>query len=277
MPSGGRRLARRRLDGLARPPGAYLQLGPETGPPIVLLHGFTGDLLTWQFSLIPLAAHHKVVALDLPGHGHSTLDVADGRLDAMVAWVWEALDAIGVDCAHMVGHSMGGKIAMGLALAAPERVLSLSLVAPAGLGTFYDKPFLADLISVRNLDQAQALVPRLAVRADLYGDTLARALLLAVEPADRRRALERLLTAVVTDRIQEAEDPVPWARLPRPIQFIWGAADTVIPPPDAKWRPADAPFHLLPGVGHLPQLEASAEVNRLVLALAGSVSKEKAA
>jgi len=112
----------------------YLELGRPDTPCVVFLHGFGADLLTWQLCLVPLSSQYRVVALDLPGHGRTTPDVGDASLGFMTRWLDEAFDVLGISEAHLVGHSMGAKIAMAFALSHPERVASLALISPAGLG-----------------------------------------------------------------------------------------------------------------------------------------------
>ena len=86
----------------------YLKQG-EAGEPVVLIHGFGGDLNNWLFALPALAEEHTVYALDLPGHGGSSKDVGDGTglTDAVIGF----LDAVDLDRPHLVGHSLGGLVA----------------------------------------------------------------------------------------------------------------------------------------------------------------------
>ena len=110
-------------------------MGDGDGPPIVMLHGFGGDLNNWMFNQPMLAAGRTAYALDLPGHGQSAKDVGGGTVDALTLSVIAWMEAVEVDRAHLVGHSMGGAVALNLALNEPHRVASLTLVAPAGAGS----------------------------------------------------------------------------------------------------------------------------------------------
>ena len=120
---------------LAEPPA-------EEAPPILLLHGFTGSGSTDAGTLAPLAqrlaaAGHRVVTVDLPGHGTAPAlppDAGGATLDAAVAAALAALDRRGIDRAAWVGYSMGGRVALAAALAHPERVAALALLsASAGI------------------------------------------------------------------------------------------------------------------------------------------------
>jgi pyruvate dehydrogenase E2 component (dihydrolipoamide acetyltransferase) len=79
---------------------------------VLLIHGYGGDRNSWLFVQQPLAEQHRVYALDLPGHGTSSKDVGDGLLPVLADAVVTVLDAIGADRAHLVGHSLGGAVAV---------------------------------------------------------------------------------------------------------------------------------------------------------------------
>ncbi len=95
---------------------------------VLLLHGFGGDLDNWMFNLDSLAERHRVLALDLPGHGQSVKTNVDPSLSGMATFVSKFLDVLSVSTVNVVGHSMGGAIAMQLASDSPETVKSLGLI-----------------------------------------------------------------------------------------------------------------------------------------------------
>lgn len=106
------------------------------GPPVVLVHGLSSYMGFWEHQVPALAREHRVLALDLPGYG------ASARPDAPYTPPWYAellsrwMDTVGLEEAVIVGHSMGGQIAITLALTHPDQVDRLVLSAPAGLETF---------------------------------------------------------------------------------------------------------------------------------------------
>ncbi len=114
---------------------AFVDSGGE-GDPIVFIHGLSSYLGFWEYQLEHFAKDHRVLALDLPGYG------ASGRPDVPCTPPWYAdvvadwMFAVGVERATVVGHSMGGQVAMELALRHPERVERLALSAPAGFEAF---------------------------------------------------------------------------------------------------------------------------------------------
>ena len=105
------------------------------GPPVVLLHGLAASLYTWKDVLPALAAHHDVIALDLPGFGRSPVPAAGlpGDMSGVVAGVTEVFAVLGLDRPHVAGNSLGGAIA--LELAAAGRVASATALSPAGFCT----------------------------------------------------------------------------------------------------------------------------------------------
>lgn len=123
------------VEGYAPVDVRYLSAGDSSGPPVILLHGIGLDAasVSWRYALPHLAHHHRVIAPDLPGHGES--DESDSyTTDFYIEVLDRLLDALGVSKTKLVGISMGGAVALGHALDAPERVERLVLVDSYGLG-----------------------------------------------------------------------------------------------------------------------------------------------
>ena len=120
----------------------------QDGDVVLLVHGYGGDRNSWLFLQEPMAARYRVYALDLPGHGTSAKDVGTGpdrpdsggaggsgsTLAVLADAVTGVLDALGAERAHLVGHSMGGAVALAVAARDPGRIASLTLIAPSGFG-----------------------------------------------------------------------------------------------------------------------------------------------
>ncbi|WP_049973707.1 alpha/beta fold hydrolase [Azospirillum sp. B4] len=265
-----RLLAGRRVLRFAGGPGAVVDRGPaDLGTvPLVLLHGFGGDALSWQFNIQALVKgaagfpSRRVLAVDLPGHGASTLDVPSG-LGGVADWVVRLMDAAGVGRADIVGHSMGGRVSLLLAQRHPERVRRMSLIACAGLGSRVDATFLRALCDMETLDQARALIDRLFAGAPPNRDVLARAFLNRLADPGARAPLIRLLDRLIAD-IHAAPPQFDWTQPLPPLQLIWGEADDIVPPPDFGAVPPTITLHRLPGVGHMPQAQAATQVNALL-------------
>lgn len=236
----------------------------DRGEPVVLLHGFGGDLGTWLFTLPALAGRHRVHALDLPGHGGSAKSVAPGDLDSLVGTLLGFLAAHRIDRAHLVGHSMGGLVAMAAALRDPARVASLSLIATAGFGAEINACYLdglAGAVGRRDLTPVLRLLfgSPAAVTRRLVDDVLAYKRLDGVDAA--LRLLSRELFPGGRQRHVLVEEA---ARLGLPTLVVWGDRDLVIPPAHASRAPAHARVTVLAGAGHSPHLERPNDVNRLL-------------
>ena len=242
---------------------AMLLAGSPEAPPAVLLHGYSGDFLTWQFQIGALARHFRVVALDLPGHGQSESLPDAGFWRDMVPWLGAVLAELGLHRPHLIGHSLGARVALGLAESGNAPV-SLSLIACAGISRSYDFAFLRSLASIENLDDALACTARLFGDAAIDRDRFARALFQKLSPAPARAALAAYLTANFADGKLLPTVSVEWPRIACPVQLIWGRDDTVVEAPPPDWLPPGAPFHWLDRVGHMPHVAAPDAVNRLL-------------
>ncbi|HEY6399672.1 MAG TPA: alpha/beta fold hydrolase, partial [Solirubrobacteraceae bacterium] len=104
------------------------------GPTLLLIHGIGGDWRTWEPVLDGLARQHRVVAVDLPGHGGSGKGPGDYSLGALASALRDLDGALGIERATVVGHSLGGGVAMQFAYQFPERCELLVLVSSGGLG-----------------------------------------------------------------------------------------------------------------------------------------------
>ncbi len=256
-----------RVDGLQV---RYVRAGQ--GPPVVLLHGFASSSYSWAEVLPALAASHDVVALDLPGFGGSDVrhDLSAATLARVVPGL---LDQLGLRRVSLVGHSLGGAIAAGLAVHAPERVGALVLVdaacfnfAPA------DRPWLLRLLG----SPAGALFDHLPVRREMVGLGLRQVFYddarVTRERVDEYTApLLRPGTVPALRSILRSHDtmglPEALGRIQQPTLVVWGANDSWIPPADADRFVAAIPGArkvVLPRCGHVPQEERPEEVAALL-------------
>lgn len=242
--------------------GGRLGLGEGERRPLVLLHGLAGDALTWQFNLTALGADRAVLAPDLPGHGSSTLDVGPAHVDDLARWVGDLINAWGITQVDLVGHSLGARVALSLAHQQPAKVARATLIACAGLGSDLDHQFLERLADASDLDQSRLAAARLFASPGPLVEPMARALTLRQSLPENRAAIKALLDANRADLSERlvARDWAPSV----PVQLIWGAEDKIVPPPASESIPPGIPFHLLPGAGHMPHVEAASRVNALI-------------
>ena len=236
----------------------------------ILIHGFGGDLDNWLFNIDALGESATVYALDLPGHGQSTKSLDKPGLGALADAVASFMKTVGIDSAHLVGHSMGGAIAMHMAANDPGKVDSLSLICSAGLGreigSYVDsyvaaqgrkdlKPVLEQLFADKSL-----------VSRQLVDDVLKYKRLDGVEPL-----LKDLSSALFAGQTQQDQ---PGAKLASgktpPALVIWGRQDEVIPFAHAQKLPG-AKVVVFDDAGHMVFMEKASDVNSLIKAhIAGS-------
>jgi len=244
----------------------YLKLGEGDGTPVVLIHGFGSDHAAWLFNHEALADGRAVYALDLPGHGGSAKTVEDGSVDGLAAAVIGFLDAVSVPKAHLAGHSLGGAVAARIAERHADRVASLSLVAPAGIADTINQGFIDGFLSESRARKLRPVLEQLVadpsmVTADMVEDVL---------KFKRLDGASEALTAVAAANFQGGRQATSvrsgLAAVQVPVQVIVGEADQVLPAAGADGLPASVTVHRLQAVGHLPHMEKSAEINRLIAA-----------
>ncbi|MGB6165914.1 MAG: alpha/beta fold hydrolase [Pseudonocardiaceae bacterium] len=248
----------------------YLEAG--AGPPLLLLHGYEQSATSWRWVIPGLARTHRVLALSLPGHGDSAPAAggyAPGR--DLAPFVTGFLDTLGVGPLEVVGNSVGGAVALRLALADPKRVRTLTLVASAGLGRDVN-PLLA-LAAQPVLGELAILLSRVP-GGDLLRTTMSAAMLFAqpwrvpAEFVTEQHALgHRAGHLEAATAMARALFDVNGQRdvlldqlhtLTMPTLVIWGACDYVLPAYQAQAAVDRLPagrLSLFPDCGHLPHVE----------------------
>ncbi len=251
-------------------PLTYAQAG--SGPVLLLIHGMAGNFENWRAVIEPLARHHTVIAPDLPGHGTSAPGAGDYSIGALASGLRDLLIGLGHERATLVGHSLGGGIAMQFSYQFPEITERLVLVSSGGLG-----PEVSPVLRAAALPGANLFIAATAARASIVGGAVARGLaVIGLRPntdvaevargyasladPDRRAAFLATVRSVIGtggqrvhagDRLYLAEG--------MPVLIIWGARDPMIPVHHGENAHAVIPgsrLEVFEGVGHLPQLEA---------------------
>ncbi len=243
---------------------SYVGTGQD-GDVVLLVHGYGGDRNSWLFLQEPMAARHRVYALDLPGHGTSSKDVGDGSVGTLADAVLAVLDAIGAERAHLVGHSLGGAAAAAAAARDPRRVSSLTLIAPSGFGPEINAGYLRGFADAQTRRELKPVVGQLfadesLVTRQVVDDLLAYKRLDGVDAA-----LHTLLGTLLDGDRQRTDSAAAVAAIGGavPVTVVWGRADRVIPAAQAE-AVAGAARHLLDGAGHMPHMERPAEVQAVI-------------
>lgn len=271
----------------APPPSQFIDLhgqlvhlrdeGPRHAAPLVLVHGTSASLHTWEGWSAELRAQHRIISFDLPGFGLT--GPFTGRYaswgysgDELARFVLELLDELRVERFAIAGNSLGGEIAWRVASLAPQRVQRLLLVDAAGYELRSESvPIGFRVASVPGLNRAfEWWLPRGLVESsvrEVYGDPS------RVTPAlvDRyfettlregnRRALVQRFQAQAQDLQSVPANVARLRALQVPTLLIWGARDRLIPPAwGERFRRdiAGSRLVVLDGLGHVPQEEDAA-------------------
>ena len=244
----------------------YLRLGAggSEGDPVLLLHGFSGDLNAWAMTQAALAETREAIALDLPGHGGSTKEVGEGDVGAQAAAAVAFMDALGMARAHLVGHSLGGAIALDLALDHPERAASLTLIASAALGPEIAIDFIDGVIAAKRRKHMRAVLEMLVHDPAMIGREMVEDMLRFKRIDGVDAALNRIAGAAFAGGEQSLKLAGKLDGLRLPAQIIWGADDRIIPASHAEGLPDTIAVHILPEAGHMVHMEKAAEVTALI-------------
>lgn len=234
-----------------------------TGDPLVLIHGWAADRQIWH-SVVPLLGERRLIAIDLPGSGATPAASEGFDLDQVARVIWNGLPDVGP--LTLVGHSLGGAIALTMAAQEPERTRGLVLCAPGGLREPVHPRLAAPLgaIGALSIDLRRRSLPH------AMGSPLGRRLLLGATSAEGDGASEEDLLRMVkasdgATRLRESLESVAQAdlrpllkRAPAQLAVICGGRDRVVQPSTIdvveQARP-DAATVLLPDSGHVPMIE----------------------
>jgi pimeloyl-ACP methyl ester carboxylesterase len=251
------------------------------GAPLVLLHGVGTSRVVWQRTMPLLAAGRLVAAPDLPGFGQSPAAGRGFALDEVADALGDALAAELPAPFDLLGNSLGGAVALVLAARRPELVRRLVLAAPAGLA-----PHPGPIPALAAHTGRALIAARRVGGPALAGNAIARRLLLlglvadaAAVPAEQARRIAR--ASAGSTRIGAAIAAVASAdlrpdlsELAVPVAFLWGSRDRVVPVGALSALRALVPgaaAEVIPGAGHVPQLERprefAAAVDRLLEAV----------
>jgi pyruvate dehydrogenase E2 component (dihydrolipoamide acetyltransferase) len=239
----------------------FLAIGPAEGEPVLLIHGFGSDHAAWAMNHSALAETHRVVALDLPGHGASAKDVGAGDIPALSTAVTGLMDHLGFGSAHLVGHSLGGGIALHIAASTPGRVRSLGLIAPCGLGEEIDIAFIEGFIGETRARKLRAVLEKLTPNAEMISGDMVESVLRFKRLDGAEDALRAIAGGAYPGGRQGLVMREAVEALAMPVAVIFGSEDAIIPAAHAEGLPASVRITVLEGAGHVPHLEKADEVN----------------
>ncbi len=260
----------------------YVEAG--AGEPVLLIHGWNGSTFDMRYAIAELAQRYRVIALDLLGYGFSARP-ADGdySVGGQADFVRQVMDRIGVPRAAVLGHSMGGAIAMQFALRYPERVERLVLVSSATVREMFRTRNLGLLVRpllplVTFLFLREGVVRR-GLRSAVHDPALLTPEMVEghfrpLRVSGHMRAASKQLSDRRRDRPFDARE------IRQPTLILWGEHDRVVPLStglELAEQVPNAQLAIIRGAGHLPLEEQPEECNRLLLAFLARPAHEEAA
>jgi pimeloyl-ACP methyl ester carboxylesterase len=263
-----------------------LDQGNQSGSPIVLIHCYTCSMHWWD-DLAPLLGRgHRVIRVDLLGHGGSDKPGGGYSIDEQASAVAEALAKLGVLNATVVGHSLGGSVATALAEQSPRLASKVVIIDQAPEDGFEHESLAQHLgywpIIGEAMERLVQVAPASLVR-NQYGEAFAPGYKIAdgfqnpEQPVDDLRAMTYTSFKETVDEEKSFVDDAPLdqrlAATHVPVLVIFGAEDQIYDAQEAVARyqrnVPGAQVHLIPGAGHSPNVEKPSEVAPLILAFAG--------
>ena len=251
---------------------AYSASGPGDGV-AVCIHGFGSDRSVWSFNVPALVAGRTVYALDLPGHGLSQPALESGSLDELVTIVSGFFAGLGLSNVQLIGHSLGGSIAIRLAADHPELVAALMLVAPVGVGApgagvSMNMRFFEQFLAMRTAEKAQRVLAALVAKPSLISPEMAAGVWRHLTAPGVTETLTAIVDHALRRDLHDGALRGTLLSLKLPVDIIWGTEDAIIPVASTDGLPSSLSVHRVPDAGHLVQMEKPAIANRLMTAQA---------
>jgi pyruvate dehydrogenase E2 component (dihydrolipoamide acetyltransferase) len=235
---------------------------------IVLVHGFGAESNSWRplvhaMRAAGVLADIGVLAIDLPGHGKSP-DYEALSLQSIADAVEAVLREEYAEPTHVVGHSFGGAVAAQLAASSRLAVRSLTLIAPAGIGESCNWAFINGLTKSTDRAALRPWLEELVQDASFIDEAFVATAEQQLGRPGRKEALERMAAAFFRDGRQQVDLTPVLSKLSMPARVVWGVADRILPIAHADRLAGAVAQHRIAGVGHLPQIEASDVVARVL-------------
>jgi pimeloyl-ACP methyl ester carboxylesterase len=249
------------------------------GPLLVLLHGITSTSAAWRDVMPRLAERYTVIAPDMVGHGRSAKPRGDYSLGAYAAGVRDLLGVLGFERGTVVGHSLGGGIAMQFAYLFPEYVERMALISSGGLGrevhpllraatlpgSEWVLPLMAREWSVKAGDAVRSVASKLGLEAGPDLAEFARGYASLVEDGAREAFLHTMRSVIGPDGQRVSALDRLYLADQIPTLIVWGSDDPVIPVAHGR-RAHEIVEHSryveIEGSGHWPMLDASDRIVR---------------
>jgi pimeloyl-ACP methyl ester carboxylesterase len=241
--------------------GVWLRRGQ--GLPMVLLHGFSGELNSWRGMLAAARNDTPAFALDLPAHGNSPRDLPQD-LDAMAEAVEATLAAQNIGPMLLVGHSFGAALAARIAARAVCDVNAMCLFAPAGLGPEINHAFTTGVLRAESESSLRPWLTLLVEDPEAMTTAFVRAVVEQRKDQALTRAMQAFAARFFPDGTQSLSILADLATLPHPVRVVFGLQDRILPVAATARLPANVALHRIDRCGHMPQIEHRALCLRIL-------------
>lgn len=255
-----------------------LVAGPGGNQKIVFIHGLGGSQSTWQVVLGDLVEKYRVTAIDLPGHGASDKSdpaTTDYSIESLAAASAEAVGLLKAGPAIFAGHSLGGAVAMQIALDHPGIVTGLVLINSSGLGDEISPELLSLMAGAPGVDTARGLLGLFYEDQKLVVQRGVEEMAATQSAEGAWPAQQAVSNAAFAGGSQSISARLRHAEISKPVSIIWGAKDRVMPLSHAIAAIAslpDATLKVIPNAGHVPQVEDAPAVATAIDRFAKSIA-----
>ncbi len=243
----------------------YAKYG-DAGKTLIFIHGFGGDLDNWLFNTTGLADRFTIYALDLPGHGRSIKAFKDPSLQGLADVILAFMDELKIESANLVGHSLGGAVAMKTAILAPKRIKSVTVFGSAGFGTDINIDYINGFIGSESRRDIKPFLEQLFFDSGLVSRQMIDDILKYKRLDHVSDALRTLADTVFKDGRQTELVTEAFKATGIPLLAIHGSDDKIIPAAHTDSIKSFAKVEIFADTGHMAQMEKSKEANALIAA-----------
>lgn len=227
--------------------------------PLVMIHGLLSDAAAWEALAGPLSHKRKIYRIELPAHGRSPRKSIANFAD-LVSLIRRSFDDLDLDNCHLVGHSLGGALALALADTRPRQVASLTLISPAGLGPEINGEAISGLARATRSESLAPWMKVLTADPDAISWSFIQGAAMGRRDERKRASQQAMVQALFPDGVQAFDLNAALGRLEMEARIIWGREDHMIPWKHALRAPGNVSLNLFEKVGHMPYFEASERI-----------------
>ena len=255
------------------------------GPPVILIHGIGEYIERWLPSFGVLAEKYRVYAVDLLGHGRTDKPLnVSYKIADLAQFVKNFMTTLGIERAHVVGHSLGGAIGTRLTLAQPALVDKLVLVCSGGLGKevtmllrIVSIPILGEMLSRPSRSGTESFAKLVVHDAAVMNEELRELAYQMSRPPEMQKSFLRVLRANINlfgqNKSIYGANVQGLPSITNPVLVIWGRQDQIVPVAHAEVATKSLPnvrVQIFDNCGHLPMLEHAQSFNELLLGFLGN-------